>query len=146
MQPNYFQQFSPPQPKTYHLFISHSWDYGDHRDNLGKLIVQQLGQNVYDYAATKDDPIHALNDEQLVNAIYQRIAQAQVFVLPAGMYVGHSRWIPVEIAIANQQGKPIFGVETWGAERSSSIVRKNAAEVVGWNGASIADAIKRWHS
>jgi hypothetical protein len=127
------------------LFVSHSWDYGDDREDLGKLIVKGLGtQNVYDYSAPKDDPIHVANDEALVRTLYDRINKAHVLVFPAGVYASYSKWIPVEVAIAQHLRKPIIAVETWGAKRSASIAQ-SAHEIVGWNSNSIADAIRKWH-
>jgi hypothetical protein len=144
---NNFQPWLPiytSQPRTYHLFISHSWDYGVDRNGLVDLIAGQVGP-FYDYAATQDDPIHSFSDTDLAQAIANRVAQARVFIIPAGMYAGHSKWIPIEIQIALEMRKPIIGVEKWGAQRSSAIVTNNASEIVGWNGVSIAGAIRRWH-
>jgi hypothetical protein len=145
MQPNYFQQFSPQPPRTFHLFISHSWDYGDDRTNLGSLIVNGLSPDqALDYSAPRDDPIHAATTEQLVQALYQRIGQAKVLIFPAGVYASHSTWIPVELEIARQLQKPILAVEKWGAQRSSSMAQQ-AHQILGWNSNSIATAIRNWH-
>lgn len=65
--------------------------------------------------------------------------------MPAGMYATYSKWIPIEIVLARQQGKPIVAVRKYAAERSSQLVTDNSNQFVGWNGKSIADAIKRWH-
>lgn len=131
--------------KTYHLFISHSWDYGDDRTSLGDLILKGLGtNNVYDYSAPKDHPIHAESDDRLVAAIFDRVAKAEVLIFPAGVYASHSRWIPVEIAIAKTLNKPIIAVETWGAQRSTYLTDA-AHEIVGWNAATIGRAINNWH-
>lgn len=134
-----------PRPRLYNLFVSHSWDYGDDRTNLGDLIIKGLGsQYVYDSSAPEDDPIHAANDDELVRALVNRIAQAKVLVFPAGVYASYSKWIPIEIAIANLQQKPIIAVEKWGSKRSSSMIA-SATEIVGWNSNSVAAAINRWH-
>lgn len=145
MQPtSFFDQKSIP--KTYHLFVSHSWDYGNDRLNLGTLIVKGLGtNNVYDYSAPKDHPIHIANDRELVAALFERIGKAEVLIFPAGVYASHSKWIPIEIAIAKQINRPIIAVQTWGAQRSTTIAQ-SANEIVRWNSSSVASAIKRWHS
>lgn len=136
---------SQPQPRVYQLFISHSWDYGDDRVNLGSLIVKGLGSNqVFDHSAPENDPIHAANDEELIRALYDRIGRANVLIFPAGVYASFSRWIPIELAIAQQLSKPIIAVETWGSERSTSMTQY-ANEIVGWNSATVARAINNWH-
>lgn len=134
------------QPKTYHLFISHSWDYGDDRVSLGDLIVKGLpiaGQ-IFDYSAPKDHPIHNANRDELIQALYERIESANVLIFPAGVYASYSRWIPIEIEIAQRLQKPIIAVEKWGSLRSTSMTQY-AHEVVGWNSSSIGAAINKWH-
>lgn len=134
-----------PQIKDYHLFISHSWDYGDHRTNLGQLIVKGLApHNVYDYSAPKDHPIHSSSDNDLINALVERIQKSNILIFPAGVYVSHSTWVPIEIAIAQRLRKPILAVQTWGAQRSTTATAA-ANEILGWNSNTIAGAIKRWH-
>ncbi len=147
MDPNYknFVQALTPRPRLYQLFISHSWDYGDDRTNLGDLIMKGLGtQHVYDSSAPQNDPIHAANNDELIKALINRISQASVLVFPAGVYASYSEWIPVELTIANLQKKPVIAVEKWGSKRSTSMI-SSATEIVGWNSKSIADAINRWH-
>lgn len=145
MYPQYVN-IPPAQQKTYHLFISHSWDYGDDRTNLGDLILKGLGtNNVLDYAAPKDHPIHATEDDKLVEAIFDRVSKSEVLIFPAGVYASHSKWIPVELAIAKVLNKPIIAVETWGSQRSTSLTDV-ANEIVGWNASTIGRAIKNWHA
>lgn len=140
-----YQLNQPRQPKRYDLFISHSWDYGDDRTNLGGLIYKALiPDQAFDSSAPKDHPIHAQSDDALIDALVQRIKGSNVLIFPAGVYASYSKWIPIEIAIAQSLGKPIIAVEKWGAQRSSTVVQA-ANEIVKWNGKSVADAIKKWH-
>lgn len=137
--------YVPLNQKHYHLFISHSWDYGDDRTNLGSLIIKGLGtNNVYDYSAPKDHPIHATSNDKLVEAIFDRVAKSEVLIFPAGVYASHSKWIPVELAIAKVLKKPVIAVETWGSKRSTSLI-ESANEIVGWNSTTVARAIRSWH-
>lgn len=147
MSTNYdqFRWLLSPNPQRYDLFISHSWDYGDDRTNLGNLIVQGLNsRHVYDSSAPIDDPIHAKSDNELIRALTGRISQAKVLVFPAGVYASHSKWIPIELSIASQLQIPIIAVEKWGSQRSSSMITA-ADEIVGWSSKSVAAAINRWH-
>jgi len=142
-----FQQFlNANQPKDYHLFISHSWNYGSDRDNLIDMIIPHLNaKQVWDYAAPKDHPIHALGDRELAAAINERLKQSRVFVVPAGVYATFSKWIKIELALAKQLGLPVVAIRLHGAERTSQLVVNNANEYVNWSGKSVADAIKKWH-
>jgi hypothetical protein len=145
MQPNTYFGYTPPQPKAYHLFISHSWDYGDDRTSLGDLVIKGLGSNqIWDYSAPKDHPIHTANQNELLQALNERIGNARVLIFPAGVYASYSKWIPIEISIAQRLQKPIIAVEKWGSQRSTSMTQY-AHEIVGWNSGTIAAAIKRWH-
>ena len=136
---------SLPPPRTFHLFISHSWEYGQDRTNLGNLIANGLTPDTaLDYSAPSSDPIHTANAAQLTQALTQRISQSGVLIFPAGVYASYSSWIPTEISIAQQLQKPIIAVEKWGSQRSSSMAQQ-AHEIVGWNSGTISAAIRRWH-
>jgi hypothetical protein len=122
------------------VFISHSWAYSDHYDALAQWIFGEQwnvnGRPIHfiDSSVPKDNPIHNAPNEQILRAaIYERIAVANVVVIPTGMYANYSRWIEKEIAGAQQFGKPILAVNPWGQERKSSIVGSAATRNVGWN-------------
>ncbi len=130
------------------VFISHAWAYSNNYETLRSWIFDQpasSGQASFDlrnYSVPKDDPIHnAANDEQLRSAIYEQIRLSHIVLIPAGMYANHSKWIKKEIEAAKYYGKPILGVNLWGAERKSSVVLSNANEVVGWNRQPVLDKI-----
>ena len=44
--------------RTYHLFISHSWNYGDQYDRLINLLQERSYFEFKDYSVPQDDPIH----------------------------------------------------------------------------------------
>ena len=132
--------------KTYYLFISHSWTYGDAYEKLTSMIKDRL--DYHDYSVPKDDPIHNTGtDAELEAAIKEQMRHASVILIMAGKYSTYSKWIKREIKIA-QSGfsipKPIIAIAPWGAEQVSSVVKEAANEVVRWNSDSIVDAIKRW--
>jgi MTH538 TIR-like domain (DUF1863) len=131
-----------------HVFISHAWKYSNNYETLRKWIfdfpasIGQASLDLRNYSVPKDDPIHdAPNDTKLKEAIFRQIHMSHVVVIAAGMYAHHSKWIRKEIDGARAYGKPILGVNLWGAERKSSVVLSNADEVVGWNRQPIIDAI-----
>lgn len=132
--------------KTYHLFISHSWTYSDAYDGLLNLLNKDPSFSYTNYSVPEDDPIHnAGTDAELYAAIKAQIAPASVVLILAGVYSTYSKWINKEIKIAQNEfwtPKPIVAIQPWGAERTSRTVKDAANEIVGWNSASIINAIK----
>ena len=127
----------------YNLFISHSWSYSDQYDRL----VSLLNSNPYfyyrNYSVPKYDPIHnAPYDYQLRAAIRQQIAPASCVIILAGVYSTYSKWINIEIQLAEDMGKRIIAVEPWGSERTSIVVKQAADRIVGWNANSVINAIR----
>ena len=133
-----------PQLKTYKIFISHSWAYGDAYDKLVKFFNEHPNFTWVDYSVPKNDPIHnAPNDTALYNAIKKQMQLTNCVVMMSGVYSSYSKWINKEIDIAkNEFSKPIVAVEPWGAEKTSKIVKDNADEIAKWQSASIVNAIR----
>lgn len=130
----------------YHLFISHSWKYSDAYEKLISLLDNAEDFIYSDYSVPQDDPIEgAKTDKQLKAAIKEQMAHASIVLILAGVYSTYSKWINIEIDLA-QNGfntpKPIIAVEPWGADKTSSVVKSAADRVVGWNTDSIVKAIK----
>lgn len=129
--------------RTYNIFISHSWTYGDAYDRLTKMLKESPYFDHKDYSVPKDDPVHnAPTEWQLEEAIERQIKPCGAILIMAGKYATFSKWINKEIKIANRLQKPIIAIEPWGAEQTSTIVKDNAVVVVGWNTAPIVQAIK----
>ncbi|MBD8875414.1 TIR domain-containing protein [Roseibium polysiphoniae] len=133
-----------------HVFVSHSWSYSDHYERLAEWIFEEAwyidNQRIHFFntSVPRDDPIHfAPNDAILQQAIYQRIANSHVLVIPTGMYVNHSKWIQKEIDGAQLYGRPIVAVDPWAQQRTSSVVADAADESTGWNKLSIINAVWR---
>lgn len=128
--------------KTYRLFISHSWAYGDAYDKLIKMLDAQ-GLDYYNHSVPQNDPLHTNGTQkQLREAIDAQIRGTSCVLILAGVYATYSKWINEEIAIAKSYGKPIIAIEPWGAERTSTVVKENADKIVKWQGSSIVAAIK----
>lgn len=129
--------------RTHHIFISHSWSYGDAHDKLITFFGREPYFYYKNYSVPKNDPIHnAKYDWQLEEAIERQIRPCSVILIMAGKYATYSKWINKEIKIAKKLGKPIIAIKPWANEQVSSIVQLNADIVIGWNGASIVNEIK----
>lgn len=135
-----------PSLKTYHLFISHSWTYGDQYNRLINLLNSKPFFQFRNYSVPRDNPIHfAGTDKQLSQAIQNQMAHCSVVLILAGVYATHSRWINIEIDLATSSfylRKPIIAIEPWRSEKTSVRVKLAADRIVRWNTGSIVGAIK----
>ncbi len=132
--------------KTYNIFISHSWAYGDAYDKLIKMLDSDGRFSYRNYSVPKDSPIHnAGTDRELLEAIKERMQFCDVIVILAGVYSTYSKWINKEIQLANKgftTPKPILAIEPWASEKTSQVVKDNAHKIVGWNASPIISAIR----
>ncbi len=133
-----------PSLKTYRLFISHSWAYGDAYEKLVAFFNEHPNFQWANYSVPQGDPIHsANNDTQLYNAISAQISQVNCVVMMAGKYSTYSKWINKKIQIAKTDfDKPIIAVEPWASQNTSKLVKDNADAIVKWQSKSIVDAIR----
>ena len=128
---------------TYNLFISHSWAYSDAYSKLMELLSNAPYFNFKNYSVPKDNPIHnAPNDYQLRAAIKNQMQHASCVLILAGVYATYSKWINIEIQLAQEMGKKIIAIQPWAAQRTSQVVKNSADEIVGWNTDSIVKAIR----
>ena len=128
---------------TYNLFISHAWSYSENYNSLLNLLDNDPNFVYKDYSVPKNDPIHnANNDAQLRAAIRSKMQHASCVLILAGVYATYSKWIKIEIELAQEMGKKIIAIQPWGAERTSIVVKHAADTIVGWNTASIVRSIK----
>ena len=129
--------------RTYNIFISHSWTYGDAYDKLIEMLEEAPYFVHKDYSVPKNDPVHnAPTDWQLEEAIGNKIRPCSAVVIMAGKYATYSKWIRKEIKIANELKKPIVAVAPWGAQQISQLVKDNAVIIARWNSGSIVQAVK----
>ena len=127
----------------YNLFISHSWTYSDAYEKLVDLLNSAPYFSYKNYSVPKNDPIHnAPYDYQLKAAIRNQMQHASCVLILAGVYSTYSKWINIEIELANELGKRIIAIEPWGAEKTSTVVKNAADENVKWQTSSIVKAIR----
>lgn len=130
---------------TYNLFISHSWAYSDMYEKLVKMLNSNPYFSYKNYSVPKDDPIHhATYDYQLKAAIRNQMQHASCVLILAGVYATYSKWINIEIQLAQEMGKTIIAIEPWGSQHTSLPVKQAADKIVKWNTNSIISAIRGW--
>ena len=128
---------------TYNLFISHSWSYSENYNALLGLLNEAPNFTYKDYSVPKNNPIHnANNDSQLKAAIRNQMQHASCVLILAGVYSTYSKWINIEIELAQEMGKKIIAIEPWASERTSAVVKKAADVTVGCNTNSIIRGIR----
>ena len=128
--------------QDYAVFVSHSWSYGQEYARLTRLLDESEDFEFRDYSVPEEEAFDTDSDEELTQALRERqIKPSSVVVVLAGLYSSHSDWIEKEIQIAEEEDKPILGVEPWGNDRTSKEVKQHADQMVGWNTDSIVDGI-----
>ena len=132
--------------RTHNLFISHSWGHSDAYERLVALLRKRPYFRFKDYSVPRDDPIHhAPDDAALRDAIHNKMGPCGVVLVLAGVYATYSKWIDIEIELAEfgfRNPKPIIAIEPWGSQRTSRRVKEVADRVVRWNTESIVAAIR----
>ena len=83
-----------------------------------------------------------IRNYKLKEAIRRQMQPASCILILAGVYSTYSKWINIEIELAQSMGKKIIAIEPWGAERTSSKVKSAAHSIVRWNTDSIINAIR----
>lgn len=137
-----------PYLKTYNLFISHAWAYGESYDRLVSLLNQAPYFSYKNYSAPEDRPLHTLGYDpvrtksQIMSAIDRKIAPVHCVLVLSGMYTNHSEWMQYEIDTALRMHKPIIGIRPFRSTRTPSAVESVADVMVSWNTNSIISAIR----
>lgn len=133
-----------PYLRDYHILISHSWSYNNHY----KIIKDWLDNTGYfkfsNYSVCCDKPLDTKTNDELKQALTNRISACSCVIVVSGMYTSYSKWIDYEIDEAIRFGKPIIGLRPWGQERVPSKILNNATVMVGWNRDSLISAIRQY--
>lgn len=137
-----------PDLKTYDIFISHAWKYGEAYDRLIALLDNAPNFYYRNYSAPEDKPLipshMSVLDTTIRNRINIKINCANCVLVISGMYAQYSNWMQVEIEIALELDKPIIGIKPFGGQQIPRTVYNATDAVVGWNTPSIVDAIRKW--
>jgi hypothetical protein len=130
-----------PALRDYNIFISHAWAYDADYYRIEKFLNEAPNFSWTNLSVPQHNPI--LDSEGLAKELHNQMRPADVFLILGGMYVAHSDWIQYEINFARRIGRPIIGIRPWGSIVVPAAVQTGADEIVGWNSATIVDAIRR---
>lgn len=128
--------------QEYDLFISHSWTYNEHYDNLTDMFDNKDYFKYKNYSVPQSDPIEADNTKQLQNDLERRVENASAVVVTSGMYLDNSTWMQAEIDMAKKTNTPIVAVQPHGNSKLPSKAKEEADKIVGWNRHSTVEAIR----
>ena len=104
--------------KTYDLFLSHVWRSSQNGEyyRLAGLLESATHFRWRNYSVPQHDPLGTKTDAQLQRALARQIAPVNCFLVVAGMYVNHRKWIQQELDIDKGYGKPVVAVSPWGQQ------------------------------
>ena len=132
-----------PFLRTYDVFLSHAWTYGDDYDRLLGLLDGATNFTWRNFSVPENDPLHGGTTQALRAGLDRQIRNVHVVLMLSGVYATHSDWMNVELELAGKYYKPILGILPRGSQRASSVVQDAALEMVPWSTTSIVDAIRR---
>lgn len=137
-----------PSLKTYDLFISHAWKYGDDYDRLISMLNEAPNFSYRNYSAPEDNPLvnrdgtPVSNKTQIKDAIRRKINPVNCVLVISGMYYNNREWMQFELDYAKQKNKPIVAIKPRGNVIMPKEITDVADEVVNWNTDSIVTAIR----
>src|ERR1051325_4575614 len=129
-----------PALREYKVFISHVWHRSEHYQRVVDWLNEAPNFQWTNLSVPEHTPIH--NSEQLEYELRNQMRPADVFLILGGMYATRSDWIDFELSFARRVGRPIIGIKPWAAQVMPLAITNAATVIVGWNGASIVQAIR----
>ncbi|MBS6685220.1 TIR domain-containing protein [Thomasclavelia spiroformis] len=132
-----------PTLKTYDIFISHAWLYGDDYLRLVNLLDNAFYFKYRNYSAPEDKPLPLsspyASDKEIRDAIDRKILPVNCVLILGGMYAKR-KWMQYEFQAAQRMHKPIIVIAPRGQERIP--VELQSYPLIRWNTDSIVQAIR----
>jgi len=131
-----------PELKTRMIFISHAWTYNEDYWTIVKWFNEEPNFSWKNCSVPSHDALPDKTSKGLSAGMTRQITPAQGVILIGGMYAAHSDWIDYEINEAVRMSKLIIGIRPWGQERVPLKIQNAAVSIVGWNRASLIQAVR----
>ena len=132
-----------PALKTHGLFISPSWAHDGDYNRLVEMLNSAKYFKWRNYSVTEKKPKEAGDANELREALKNQMRLTNCVLVISGMYVPRSEWIPQEIQVAEEWGKPIIGIKPRGSEMEPKAVSSVADMMVRWYTPSIICEIRK---
>ena len=131
-----------PTLKNRMIFISHAWVYNEHYYKVVDWLNEAANFSWSNCSVPSHDGLTDTTSAGLSKGMTRQINPAQAVIILGGMYAAHSDWIKYEIDEAVRMQKSIIGVRPWGQERVPKVVQDAADVMIGWNSASVVQAVR----
>ena len=131
-----------PALRTYKVFISHCWEYGDEYERL----VTWFDETPLFYWENLSVPEESAlrEDKTFKRRLRKRVGMASILVVIAGMEISHRYWMKWEIKWARIRGIPIVGVMPNGLQQVPKALTEADCPIVGWRRDSVVRAVRDW--
>lgn len=131
-----------PALRTYHVFISHCWEYNADYDRLVDWLDDE---DLFKWKNRSVPEGKALpEDKKFESRLRKRLGDSDILLVIIGMEIAHRYWMRWEIKWARIRSIPIVGVMPNGTERIPKVVEEARCPIVGWRRDSVVGAIRDW--
>lgn len=129
------------EDKQYNVFVSHSWEYDEHYERIVDFLNEVPSLEWQNHSVPSTDPLSVRTDSALRSELRNQMRTASVVLVSSGMYGAHSKWIPEELDLAEELGKPVIAIIPEGQSKIPARIQEVADTQVGWRKASLINAI-----
>lgn len=131
-----------PALRIYRVFISHCWEYdGDYH----RLVEWFDEEPLFRWRNLSVSEEYALReDKRFESRLRNRLGDADILLVVAGMEIAHRHWMKWEIKWARIRGIPILGVIPTGGQRVPKVLEKTGCPIVGWRRNSVIGAVREY--
>lgn len=132
------------EDKQYNVFVSHSWEYDEHYERIVDFLDEVPSLEWQNHSVPSTDPLPVDTESALRSELRNQMKTASVVVVSSGMYGAHSTWIPEELELADELGKPVIAIIPEGQSKVPAKIQEVADTQVGWRKASLVDALAEY--
>ena len=125
----------------FRIFVAHAWEWNEDYMRLFEYLESTTNfyyENVCNSESSPEGESIAERRTRVLNGM----KQAEVFIVPAGLFVNAREWVDFEISAAGAHDLPILAMEHFGPLDLPPELNEKADKVVSWNSRSIEDAIR----
>ncbi len=125
------------------VFVTHA--FASHSDYHRVFEYLESSPNFfYRNCSVPDHPPAAGGKEALKEEYRTQLKSAEVVVVLSALYVDNEYWTTYQMDVAQAKNLPLVAMEPFGVTmKVPPELAKRAAEVIGWDGRLIVDAIRR---
>jgi hypothetical protein len=125
------------------IFVTHT--FSDDQDYARVFEYLESSSNFFYKNCSDPSRIPSIGGkEALKEELRTQIQEAEIVLLPAGMFIGNEDWIRYQMIAAQAMSIPIVAIEIFGGvEEIHEEITKRASGKAGWNERLIVDAVRQ---